>query len=203
MKNYNHFEVEDFVCDDAFIQWCLQPDEASIAFWINFLDTNPQQESTIEIAKQIVNDLHAIEQAKQEENYEQNIWNNIEHNINQSSKVLKVRSVNWNILKFAAAVAFLIVSLFLFQNINTPTPIDTSVAIEWKTLENNSSVSETITLADNSTIILEPFSTLKYPTTFSETQREVLLKGEAFYRFERRNIPHRKETHGWFCIFLT
>ena len=185
MKNYNHFDVEDFVCDDEFIQWCIKPNEASIAFWTTWISNNPTQKSTIDIAKQIVHDLHTIEEEKQEENYEQDIWNKIENNINPSTKILKVRSVNWKALKVAAAIIFLIGSFFIYQNINKTPERNTSVARKWIVFENNFSISKTITLADNSTIVLEPFSTLKYPTVFSEKQREVLLTGEAFFDIAR------------------
>ena len=42
-----------------------------------------------------------------------------------------------------------------------------------------------IKLNDSSTVVLEPFSSLKYPTFFSKDQRVVILKGEAFFDIQR------------------
>lgn len=184
MKNYNHFDVEDFVCDDAFIQWCLQPSKESIAFWNEWMKQHPHQRTTIEIAAQIVKDLHTIEQEKQEENYEQDIWNKIENNIKPTTKTVRIQH-HGRFLKIAAAIIFLIGSFFIYKNVNTNIETSPAIVLQWKTFDNNSSISKTITLSDNSTVVLEPFSTLKYPTIFSEKQREVLLTGEAFFDIAR------------------
>lgn len=47
----------------------------------------------------------------------------------------------------------------------------------------------TITLPDSTEVTLNANSELKYPTTFDETKREVFLKGEAYFKVRKNNIP--------------
>lgn len=50
---------------------------------------------------------------------------------------------------------------------------------------NNTTQVISIVLEDNSSVLLQPGSTLKYPTNFESTQREVFLTGEAFFQVAR------------------
>ncbi len=183
MKDYKHFGVEEFVCDDAFIQWCLQPDAHSNTFWQDWMLNHPDKVSILKSAKTLVLDLNAIEKENQNSNFEQEIWKNIEKNINQPKK--KIRKLNRWKWSSAAAILVIILSYFIIQQQDSPVQSESEAITNWVNFENNSANIKHITLADGSKISLEPFSALKYPTTFSETERKVFLKGEAFFDIER------------------
>lgn len=185
MKNYTNYEIEDFAADDAFIAWCLQPDDVAGAFWKNWLREHPHHQSTLAEARQLVLDLYAIEAETNEENFEQEVWEKIDANTNIDSP--KTASRKWLWLSAAAASILMIMGVFSLWKINNHQDVPTA-KVEWINLENDSGIAKTIRLADQSTITLEPFSTLKYPNVFEGTQRIVFLKGEAFFDIERDTL---------------
>ena len=183
MKNYEIYELEDFVGDDAFIAWCLQPNEERDQFWMAFLEKNPEQTVKIQEARELIHDLYAIEQEEQDEQFETTIWNNIEQTISEESKSTKVRQlIRW----VAASAAILLLGVgsywVLAWSDNNVTSLTTQ---SWINYENTTGLTKLIQLPDKSTVELEPFSSLKYPTAFTNDQRSVFLTGEAFFDIER------------------
>ena len=47
-EKYRLFEVEDFMEDEYFRRWALQPNEEGNLFWQQFLETYPEKVATIE-----------------------------------------------------------------------------------------------------------------------------------------------------------
>jgi transmembrane sensor len=181
MKKYEDFGVEDFVCDDKFIYWCLTPDEESIRFWQGWIKNHPYKYSIIQSAKQIVLDLHSIEKKEQEENFEKTIWEQIEKNIEQPKVKKYTLNPFWR--NTAAVAVVLLIAFFTAYRNLTPLNVEQEAAIvtQWVNEYNPSANVKSIILADGSKVFLEPFSSLKYPTTFTRKQREVFLQGEAFF----------------------
>lgn len=191
MNNYKHFKLEDFVSDDEFISWCLHPNERSNKFWNNWLEEHPEKEFLVLEAKQFILDLKSIETEASPSNLELEIWEQIENNLIQEKKPNKLerkagkfRSLRW--VLGAAASLLLILNIFLWLQVDSFNKVSNNLSkAEWLNIENSSGISKTIHLSDNSSIILEPFSSLKYPASFSNDQRVVFLKGEAFFEIER------------------
>ena len=187
MIDYTKFDIEDFAGDDKFINWCLMPDETTNMFWQNWIKTYPEKENLIKEAKDLVLDLNILETEAHEGDFEKEIWSEIEENTKEIP-TNKSQKLNYKVLVWAsAAVIFLCIgSLFYFEN-NTSFN-HTTQSVEWINFENNSGLCKTIVLADSSTVIMEPFSNLKYPSVFSSDQRIVFLKGEAFFDITRDTL---------------
>ena len=187
MKNYQDYKIEDFASDDRFINWCLQPNEQSNEFWNNWIKSHPEQKATILDAKQLVLNLQQLETEEDDMNLEQEIWENIEANIstqNERPKIIRLR----NVLSIAATLLVL-VSAFIWIKNQSSSPSKTKLAdAEWINYENTTGLIKTIVLADSSSVTLEPFSSLKYPTTFNGEERAVFLKGEAFFDIARDTL---------------
>jgi len=193
MKPNGLNNIEDFIINDLFIAWVLAPNEENITFWATYLADFPEKMQVVEEAKKLVLELYEVEsitapKAQVEEN-----WAVIKQQINQEKpiKIAKVRTLSW--WKYAAAIASLLMigffSFYFSQNSNKTTgqlaDKATITKCEWKELKNTTAVATTIVLIDGSKVILEPFSSLKYPTCFVKNQREVVLKGEAFFDIQR------------------
>jgi transmembrane sensor len=187
MNQYENFELDDFVCDDSFISWCLEPDDASDRFWDNWIASHPAKRALIREAKQLVFDLHTIQSEEPEFDYQKDIWKKISSNIEDQKPNVKK---NPQRIRYAIAASLLILVCLSAFLVGTHFFKKTSYfsKSEWINFQNNTSVANTIVLSDNSTIVLEPYSTLKYPTTFSGNQRVVVLKGEAFFNISRDTL---------------
>jgi len=199
MKPYEQYSTIDFITDDFFIDWVLQPTPEHNQFWEVFLKNFPDKLSSIKEAKLIILNLQKAETLSDTQEHFQNNWNNIVQQtivkekakpIEKKIKPLTIkRAINWK--QYAVAAAFLglfsIIAIAFFQN----NPVEqqkisaTVPTMEWIEVKNTTVIEQVIQLVDGSTITLEPFSTLKYPTQFLKKQREVVLKGEAFFDIAR------------------
>lgn len=184
MKNYEDFELEDFASDDRFIDWCLRPNNKSNSFWANWLTSHPEQQTTINAAKELVLDLHSITAEEQEVAFEDEIWAEINRQTKTQPKSAKIRTLYWT-SAVAASIFLIIATYFFWQAENSDNNLQASVPLEWIDLANHSGMQKEVHLPDNSRITLEPFSTLKYPTAFDDDQRTVFLQGEAFFDIAR------------------
>lgn len=90
----------------------------------------------------------------------------------------------WKISRVAAAIACILVSIFLVKRYFSDAVSESNsiVASGGKTIRfvNTTSTIHKLTLTDGSIVTLQPGSELKYPETFT-SNREVYLAGEAFF----------------------
>ena len=92
----------------------------------------------------------------------------------------------------AASVVLLIVSFFVITNRtperNNPVLDNESPVAKWKQVTNASSIAQRYTLADGSSVTLEPNSNIKFSTLFNLSMREVHLEGQGFFE-----VTHSKD----------
>lgn len=182
--------IEDFIVNDLFVEWVLTPNEENITFWASYLADFPDKMELVETAKILVLQLNEVESIVAPEGDFNYNWKIIQQKtVNQvPKKIAKIKKLNW--WKYAAAIAALIVTTTIaFQfspsNHSQTEQIAATPSLKWLELKNTTAVATTIHLSDGSKVILEPFSSLKYPNLFLKNQREVVLKGEAFFDIAR------------------
>ena len=195
MKPNELNNIEDFLTDDLFIEWVLTPTEKNITFWATYLADFPEKMPLLEEAKTLILQINRVETlAAPKIDFHQN-WNIIEQQVLETApkQKAKVRRLNW--WKYAAAIAgLLLVSTIGYQFFVSGNALSNQISqtirpsIEWLELKNTTAMATTINLGDGSKVILEPFSSLKYPTQFVKNQREVILKGEAFFDIARDTV---------------
>lgn len=88
------------------------------------------------------------------------------------------------VLKIAAAVALLVVSLFAFYPSTERQPIEVAQAT-FIEKSNPAGRKSTIILPDGSRVVLNSDSKIRYERGFKENYREVILEGEAFFEVEK------------------
>ena len=183
--NYVDYSVKDFILDESFQKWVLQPDEDTRAFWEPWLKLHPEKQATVDEAKNFIKSLGFREEFPTQQDFSE-VWENIEEAKKQfSSKVNKTTyyvgsSRNFRFLYKVAAV-FLLFALsavaYLLWN-------DTEQHI---TCTTNYGETRTILLPDSSTVYLNANSTLSYAAAWNEEgSREVWLNGEAFFDVKRK-----------------
>ena len=186
-SNYRNYNLENFVADDAFVNWVLNPTDESNAFWNQWISEHPDKKETIQSAKSFIKNIYVAEEQFAATNSMEDAWQSIkketiEHN--STKKKVKVKKLNW--LKYAAAIVLLcFVSIYFFQKNKFEKELAEVEKSIWILEENTSGVSKTVHLSDGSKVILEPYGSLKYPTVFNGKQRDVFLQGEAFFDVAR------------------
>ncbi|MGD9930721.1 MAG: FecR family protein [Mangrovibacterium sp.] len=114
MDKYTKYTPEDFLADDSFIQWLLDPTEEQDKFWNAFLQEHPEKKATIDEAKFVFGMFqHERERLSLDETYD--IWNNILKTFRSPG------TSRWlNVLKYAAIllVVFLAggISYYLYES---------------------------------------------------------------------------------------
>jgi len=187
MNRYLHYDINDFIQDESFSYWCLSPDSPDAKLW-NQLQESSIFKYKITKARQIVLAIHEAESASNQLSSEDVLWQKIDTQLfNSTPRSFRLKG-RW-IAAMAASV--LIFGIFSYQFFSASTESLNSHNLnsqEWINVENTDGISMEINLPDESVVVLEPFSSLKYPTYFTPEQRTVFLRGEAFFVIERDTL---------------
>ena len=188
--DYSQFAIRDFVLDESFRRWVLQPDEATMSFWHTFMLRHPAQQSVIDDAASLLLHLRANYDDLTNASYER-IWTILKQaHAEQLTPAFELNSrpSRWQWpggLKVAAAVVGLLGTL----------------AAGWYLRESQHQHKDhtafgetrTITLPDGSTVQLNGNSTLTYRDDWTADQpREVWLEGEGFFVVTKKAVTGRR-----------
>ncbi|MEO1054509.1 MAG: FecR domain-containing protein [Bacteroidota bacterium] len=180
-KHYIFFTVHDFALDDYFIQWVQSPNAESNAFWYKWIKDHPDKKAIIDEARQLVLAMDfSSSRPSQKEFFE--VKAKIDQVIKSSDqKSDGIQLLSWQWASVAAVIALLTISWFVFQS-----PMENAQVITHATAFGETRL---ITLPDNSTVLLNANSTIKYTDDWDEKlTREVWLEGEGF--FDVKKVIH-------------
>jgi transmembrane sensor len=176
MKAISLYSISDFVLDESFQQWVLQPTAERDMVWQNFLQENPEKSADISKAKKLVlnfredNDTPSINSAGL-------VWNKIKQQTIEEKEVeivslIPKKTYSW--VRIAASITLIVglcSSLYYYLNANNEVIYQSAFG-----------ESKNVTLPDGSVVKLNANSTLKTSKNWSNTDsREVWLDGEAFF----------------------
>lgn len=187
MNRYNDFDIQDFIEDDFFCQWVLNPTAQTNKQWQNWFEKNPEYAKKAFSAKEIILSLNSAVDEKIDSNLLEDTWTNIE----KATRVTKSARLNWWKISVAASVA-LVLGWFVFSNITDGQRVNHKIAdsseLKWQNQFNDGTSVQRLTLDDGSIVTLEPGSELNFPKKFDGKTRSVTLKGEGFFE-----IAHNPE----------
>jgi ferric-dicitrate binding protein FerR (iron transport regulator) len=183
--NYKRFTVTDFLSDEHFQNWIIEPDEKMDNFWNKWLDRNPDKRNTVEEAKKVLlnikfkEDFPTAEQVR--EALEKNLSkiNSLNEGNGEQAKVVKMNSFR-NLRRIAAVfIGVLLIGGVAFY-------------FNWKSatirVATNYGEIKTIMLPDGSKITLNAHSSVSYLKHWrSSIARKVTLEGEAFFQVKHLN----------------
>jgi len=204
--NYSDFKAADFIMDESFQQYCLGINKEADNFWTNWVIVNPSQQKEISKAKDlyfILNGNNTSLDFKRHEALFNSLLKNkgiIERNeINSLSQpnispslneILHENELDENIkgkgflrrlngFWKVAAILILIIGIttiiYQYNNKNEPLLFATGYGII-----------DTLTLPDNSFVILNSNSKVRYnKNRNTDKPRELWLEGEAFFNIKR------------------
>ena len=179
MNDYRQYQVEDYLTDEAFIDWVKHPTEVKNRFWHALL-ADSEQRKKIEVAIAFLQSFQ-FEAEKLPENFYALLKQDIDSTIGRKAK----KSVLFHLRPWVKVAAVLVAVLgvaFFYTALQSSSTVTLVTAFkEVKTFE----------LPDHSTVTLNANSSLEYAKNWNDSHREVVLKGEGFF-----NVRHIESEKG-------
>ncbi|WP_154854963.1 FecR family protein [Cyclobacterium xiamenense] len=200
------YTAEDFVLDPTFRRWVLQPNAASNLFWEDLLTKHPSRYMAANQARLIILQMNTKNKAHLSETEILGLWKGIEKKASGQAAIRQEKVVLLNSLTtferhkphspspakiyqhFGFRVAcVLVLSLglgYLSGRILSKPPLPQVTApspVRYLTHTTVPGVKSYLTLSDGSQVVLNSGSELRYLENFGTGDRNVFLKGEAFF----------------------
>jgi transmembrane sensor len=171
MKKYSAYEVNDFLQDESFINWVLDPDGSGGQSWQAWMSANPDKREAAQKAVDIIRSLDFKKETVADDfyvNLKQRIDNTIE--TEHKAPVKRMRNAAGVWLRVACVVAAIIISAVGYYYRH---PSYTYFSTPYAAIK-------TVYLPDSTEVVLNANSSVRYSKSWGE--REVLLNGEAFFK---------------------
>lgn len=186
MTNYHQYNAVDFAADDFFKSWVCEPDEHSDAFWAAFLKEFPEKYYEMQEARLLVSHLEKVEPDVATEDRLDRLWSRIDLSSRVVLPMPAQRHFPFRVVTMAAASIILVLIGYSFWNKKADTKglfsnPHFAASSEWEEKSNITAEPLLVVLPDQSRVILEKNSLVRYPARFDANKREVLLLGEAFF----------------------
>jgi transmembrane sensor len=177
---YASYGVPDFILDEYFQSWVLNPTTESEKFWVDWLAQHSYQREDIEKAVLLVKSLHIKREEAISDDEITNEWTKLKQDL-RNEDATSGRTIFWRYgYQIAAAVALVLVSAGLFyyaRYANASPQLYTTAYGETRE----------IMLPDSSWVVLNANSALTLSENWESNQlREVWLKGEAFFKVRKK-----------------
>lgn len=189
---YDAYSAEDFLKDEFFVKWVLNPDIEADHFWKNWIENNPARVEELSRAQHLVRSLEYVAIEKPEKKDYIRVFENVLDFNNQTTSQKQQRYIEntpvfWkSAYKIAAAVALLILAgWFWYGQLIQTDPDSTVAAGEMVTKVSPNGRKTTVKLPDGTIVALNSGSSLTYAKHFGPTDRKVKLTGEAIFDVQK------------------
>lgn len=198
MRDYQTYTLDDFLQDDSFRDWVQGKECINQSFWYSFPDNYPDKVTLFRQAERIIRAIGHGNQNISEKEIRSEVDSFLEQ-ISEPKPEVNYESprnfgglINW--IPWLAAASIVLYFLF-YKPSATPSAVETRQASEAVAASNlvrtcnDTDKLLRILLSDSSVVVLSPNSTLRYPSCFMDTSRNVYLSGEATFAVEKGPVP--------------
>ena len=187
MKNYEHYQVDDFFQDIYFRKWVLDTLPPADQFWKTWYATHPEQHEAMEEAKALILAFQCDDLPIDSAEVARSV--NAILSVTASKKVMPLHRRTWvqavATILLVLGIAVWISLTFLDSPVQYSTGSQSSEVADTRsgvgTPENLASQIQEITLHDGSKITLKANSTLRVAESSGQENREVYLTGAATF----------------------
>lgn len=182
MNKYEHYQVEDFLQDELFVQWCYHATPELNEFWQSWCEQYPGKVPALQRSREIIQSV----EYKQQKRASEEAYHRILQGVLQGNET-KERKINprpdWQRFWRVAAVLLIMAASAVFYLSRPGTqPIETTTpAISYLEKYCPAGKKMRVTLKDGTKVRLNADTYLRYPENFGDSIREVELRGEAFF----------------------
>ncbi|MBD8487800.1 FecR domain-containing protein [Echinicola sp. CAU 1574] len=187
---FNPSTEEDFLLNEHFVQWVMDPNEESNRYWAKWANENPDKTLMMRRSKEVILSLH-LETFEMGETDNERILDSLLKHHQQSKEGLGRRGGFQVFMEFllanrvAAVIAFFITFLGSMTYLLQPSVEQKdSKEIIWLSKSSKPGTKMSFHLPDGSLVKLNANSTIEFPEHFSDSTREVRLAGQAFFDVE-------------------
>ncbi|MDN5212748.1 FecR domain-containing protein [Fulvivirgaceae bacterium BMA12] len=178
---YDNFEFEDFLKDEQFVEWVLQPTEESNFFWTSWLKHHPEHREKIVLAKEYILSIKIREpEYKVDPKEKDKIFEQVLENRKSDShwKLFEKRDRGKAYYSIAASIIVLLsLGIWYFSQFEKSTVTVPQLVVK----SNPAGRTSRIFLPDGSEVKLGPESRIEYSSSFNAETRSVKLTGTAFF----------------------
>lgn len=178
---YSTYTLQDFLDDDDFLRFVISPSITDTNFWQSFTALYPGQREIVDEASKIILAYRKQDVFTNEAN-QQKVWERIETTL-QDKGAIKQKIFYLNRFLRIAAMVLLVSSAgvaFWMIKYNSKNEVVTAFG-----------ELRTVTLPDNSVVILNGNSKLTYSNNWDKQSREVWISGEGFFNVKHLNKDPR------------
>ena len=192
MQQRNRYQsVENFLDDQSFRRWVLE--EQDTHAWEEWTLENPHRAKLVEEAREWLLALHVPEETVPGEDVQEALlrtWAKIRASEEDSAtdQTPFLRRSWWRVVASVLLGGAVLGGIYRMQSGTLPEVQTAGTSKAASTLiekQNTSDRPQLIMLADGSSVLLQPNSTLRYPSEFEGTSREVHLTGDAFFEVSK------------------
>jgi transmembrane sensor len=184
MKKYSDYEINDFLKDESFINWVLDPDSPGGRSWQSWMNANPDKKDAAQKAIDVIRSLD-FKKETVAENFYVNLKQRIDQTIaSEDTTAPKVRSIARGWMKVAAVLAGLVISILVLYYVRKPTYVYISTPY---------AAIKTVWLPDSSEVVLNANSSIRFNRSRTNGKREVSVTGEAFFKVRHIDIDGKAQ----------
>jgi ferric-dicitrate binding protein FerR (iron transport regulator) len=174
MDKYALYQTEDFLQDESFVEWVLNPEATDSHSWTAWIKANPAKKDTVQQAINIIRSFN-FKQKPVPAGFYTELKNRIDTTINAEEErhLLNTASPYKKIWRAAATVTGLLLGgaaiyFLLLPSRNTITTPYAAI--------------KTVVLPDSSEVVLNANSTIRFYPDWQKHARKVWVEGEAFFK---------------------
>lgn len=175
MSHKDYKDVEDFLIDNTFQQYCSQENEQCVQYWERYILQHPEQQDTIARAKRLFQILTGNKKPVNQQ---------IERLRTVLNTDMAKTSTSWNrlstYLQIAAGIAIVGFSYLWYTNRQDNLPETIEIAAVEQVFHTPKGEKKTFTLLDGTVVTLNSDSKLQIDAEFGKSNRQVFLEGEAY-----------------------
>jgi transmembrane sensor len=183
---YTDYKLDDFLKDDYFIQWVTNGQNESNHFWDNWICNHPGKSNIVSEAKQLILAFNYKQSFKLEEKkYTDLLEGILKNEIVESGKISKTKWLKnqnyFNWIGWVAAMLIVSFGVYWITAVKEGSLVSQNAIPSYIHKHTSRGQKISMKLKDGTVVKLNSNSKLRFPESFSKTERVVYLEGEAFF----------------------
>jgi ferric-dicitrate binding protein FerR (iron transport regulator) len=178
MDKYAQFQTEDFLRDESFINWVLDPDGTNNQAWSKWMNAGSGNKVAAQKAIDLIRSFDFKKEPVADDFYD-SLKLRIDNTIANENRVpVRTKRVTAIWMKAAAVMAGLLICALVLYYFRKPS---------YAFISTPYAAIKTVWLPDSSEVVLNANSSIRFNTSRTDGMREVWITGEAFFKVRHIN----------------